>query len=66
MKISQFYPQDQLQQCSVKMGDPGCMLHSEGMSPIIANMYIEHFKEKVLRTEKKPLGYQEGMWTIPS
>ena len=31
------------------------------VSPIIANMYMEHFKEKSFRIAQNPLDYGEGM-----
>ena len=35
------------------------------VSPFIANMYMEIFEERALRTVENPQGYGEGMWMIP-
>ena len=32
------------------------------VSPIVANLYIEHFERKALRSASNPLGFGLGLW----
>ena len=35
------------------------------ISPIVANLYMEFFEQKVLSTASNPLGYGAGKWMTP-
>ena len=50
---NEFYEQVE----GVAMGSP--------VSPIVANLYMEHFEGKALRSAANPPGYGLGSWMIP-
>ena len=35
------------------------------VSPIVANLYMEHFEQKALSSSPTPLGFGAGLWMTP-